>query len=184
MFALTVIAFFLFVRTIFQDNLGTTKANIIALIASFFLTVIPALLPRTIAGIPEKESAAFLFMFLALYGCLSAEKAKRWIPRVSFALLAGVSTAIMALTWGGFIYVFMTLGLAMLISFLLGQTTREQVVAYTIWIFSAALIMREFSDRFGASAMLTSITTGLAFFALGVTALHLLLFNTRLSKSV
>ncbi len=66
-FALTIIAFFLLTRRIFIDNLGTTKANSIALIASFFLAVIPALLPRTIAGIPEKESAGFLFIFLALY---------------------------------------------------------------------------------------------------------------------
>jgi len=35
--------------------------NIIALIATAFFVVIPSLLPRTIAGIPEKESAAFFF---------------------------------------------------------------------------------------------------------------------------
>ena len=37
MFALTVIAFFLFTRKIFVDSLGELKANIIALISSFFL---------------------------------------------------------------------------------------------------------------------------------------------------
>jgi len=48
-FAITVVAFFLLVRKIFVDSLGNAKSNIVALIASFFLTIIPALLPRTIA---------------------------------------------------------------------------------------------------------------------------------------
>ncbi|MBU0760938.1 MAG: hypothetical protein KJ858_04585, partial [Nanoarchaeota archaeon] len=41
MFALTVIAFFFMTKKIFVESLGEKKANIIALIASFFLSVIP-----------------------------------------------------------------------------------------------------------------------------------------------
>src|SRR3989344_7812208 len=63
MFGLTVIAFFFMTRKIFLSILGKRNSNVAALVASFFLTVMPPLLPRTIAGIPEKESAAFLFMF-------------------------------------------------------------------------------------------------------------------------
>ena len=66
MFALTIVAFFLFARKIFYKEDEKTK-NIIALIATAFFAVIPSLLPRTIAGIPEKESAAFFFMFIAFY---------------------------------------------------------------------------------------------------------------------
>ena len=66
-FAITVIAFFFLVRKIFEDGFGKQAASIIALIGSFFLVVMPSLLPRTIAGIPEKESAAFFFLFLTFY---------------------------------------------------------------------------------------------------------------------
>ena len=46
--------------------------NSIALLATLFFVLVPSLLPRTIAGIPEKESVAFLFMFLAFYFFLEA----------------------------------------------------------------------------------------------------------------
>ena len=90
MFALTVIAFFLFVRKIFASSMGNKKASIIALISSFFLSVIPIFIPRTIAGIPEKESAAFLFLFLAFYFFLSAWKSEKTPSRIILALLAGI----------------------------------------------------------------------------------------------
>jgi len=67
LFALTVIAFFLLVRKIFITNTSKVNANIIALVSSLFLSIIPSILPRTIAGIPEKESSGFFFLFLAFY---------------------------------------------------------------------------------------------------------------------
>ena len=101
MFALTVIAFFFLVRRIFIDDLGKINSEIIALISSFFLSVIPSLLPRTIAGIPEKEASGFLFMFLAFYFFLSSWKSDLNWKRITFSILAGISTAVMALIWGG-----------------------------------------------------------------------------------
>src|SRR3989344_8650928 len=60
MFALTILAFFFFVREIFleKDQRIKLRANIIAIISTFLMIVLPVFLPRTIAGIPEKESAA------------------------------------------------------------------------------------------------------------------------------
>ena len=120
MFAFTVIAFFLFSRKIFLESEGALKANIIALISSFFLSVLPIFLPRTIAGIPEKESSAFLFMFLAFYLFLSAWKSKQLKNGIILAILAGASTAGMALIWGGYAFIFYTLFLTILIAFILG----------------------------------------------------------------
>ena len=65
MFALTTIAFFLFAREIFYKQNDKTK-NLIALISTLIFVLVPSLLPRTIAGIPEKEAAAFFFMFFSL----------------------------------------------------------------------------------------------------------------------
>ncbi len=79
MAGLTAIAFFLFARKIFHKESEKTR-NIIALISTAFFILIPSLLPRTIAGIPEKESAAFFFMFLSFYFIIEAfrsEKLKR-----------------------------------------------------------------------------------------------------------
>src|SRR3989344_161247 len=67
MFALTVIAFFLMTREAFIESAGKANAGYMAVVASLFLSVIAAFVPRTIAGIPEKESAAFFFFFMAFY---------------------------------------------------------------------------------------------------------------------
>jgi len=104
MFALTVVAFFLMVRVIFVEKVGKIRANIIALIASFFLSVMPSLLPRTIAGIPEKESAAFFFFFMAFYLFIAAWKSDRKYGPYVLAALAGLFTAGMANIWGGYIF--------------------------------------------------------------------------------
>src|SRR3989344_680506 len=102
MFGLTVIAFFLLTREIFSERFKDKKyPNLIALIASFFLIVLPPLLPRTIAGIPEKESVAFFFLFMAFYFFIKSWKNKKINYRIIFSLLAGISTGCMAITWGG-----------------------------------------------------------------------------------
>ena len=62
MFALTLVGFFFMAREMLIEVLGKKKAGVAALIAPFFFAVIPVILPRTIAGIPEKESIGFLFI--------------------------------------------------------------------------------------------------------------------------
>ena len=115
MFVFTGIAFFLFARKIFYKENDKTK-NIIALIATAFFVCIPSLLPRTIAGIPEKESAAFFFMFLSFYLFLKAWKAENLKKAIVFAVLAGIATALMGLIWGGVVYVFVSIAAATLIA--------------------------------------------------------------------
>ena len=182
MFALTVVAFFLLARKIFIDSLGEKNANIIALISSFFLSVIPALLPRTIAGIPEKESAAFFFLFITFYFFLSAWKSKSNISRYSFALLSGITTAAMALVWGGVLYIFVTIILTTLISFILGQITKEKFSIYSIWLFSAFLLMIPFSTRYSLVNLATSIVTGAALVIFLIILLHFAIYNTNIKR--
>ena len=155
MFALTIIAFFLFTRKIFVNKLGNKEASIIALISSFFLSVIPVLLPRTIAGIPEKESAAFLFLFLAFYFFLSAWEAKKLRNGIILAILAGASTAGMALIWGGSIFIFLTIAPLSLIVFFLGKIDKEKFYLYTTWILVSFAFMYPFSTRYTIENLLS-----------------------------
>lgn len=182
MFALTVVAFFFFVRQLFVKKFGNKNAGIIALISSLFLSVMPALLPRTIAGIPEKESVAFMFMFLAFYLFILALETKSKIRKYLFGGLAGVSTAIMGLCWGGVIYVFLTIALTYFIAFLFGRTNWENLKIYWLWIFVSCLILNIYSERYTFGIISSSTTTlipfGVGFFAL----VHLLIYSTNLKK--
>jgi len=184
MFALTVIAFFFLARIIFIDSLGQKKANIIALISSFFLTVFPILLPRTIAGIPEKESAAFLFLFLAFYFFLAAWKSKKNIPRYSFAMLAGFATAAMAMIWGGYIFIFIILAPSVFIAFLLGKIDKDKIYVYSLWLASAFIPMSYFSTRYSIINFFSSVYTSIAIGVLLIMLVHFLIFNTKLKNYI
>src|SRR3989344_4659872 len=67
-FALTIIAFFFFVREIFIKKEEKNKANAIAIISTLFMIVIPVFLSRTVAGIPEKESSALMALIWGAVG--------------------------------------------------------------------------------------------------------------------
>jgi asparagine N-glycosylation enzyme membrane subunit Stt3 len=182
MFGLTIIAFFLMVRKLFADELGEKYANVVALVASLFLSVIPALLPRTIAGIPEKEAGAFLFMFLSFYFFICAWKSKSKISRPIYSILAGIATGAMALIWGGFTFVFLTIGPAVLIAFIMGKVGKKEWIIYGLWILGAFATMHPFSTRYGLSDLFASIDTGFAvavFFIIGV---HFVLYGTALKN--
>ncbi len=167
MFALTTISFFFFVREIFvgESRKEKTKANLIALVSTFFMIVIPVFLSRTVAGIPEKESAAFFFMFLSFYLFLKAFKSEKKSGYI-FGILSAISTALMALIWGGIIFIYITIALSVFITFVLGKIDSRRMNIYTIWYILSITVYLLFSNRETLSGVLTSLSSGLAFFVL------------------
>ncbi len=137
MFAITCIIFFFLTKEIFKDSFERTKIpDYIALISTLFLAIIPAILPRTIAGIPEKESAGFFFIFLSLYLVILSFKAKTSIKSSLYGLLAGVAVAALTYIWGGVTFVFITVGLSAFILFIIGKVNKRQFLGYLVWIIT------------------------------------------------
>ena len=181
MFALTVIAFFFLTRVVLVNELGKKNATVAALVASIFLSILPSLLPRTIAGIPEKESGAFLFLFLAIYFYISAWKANSYRAYI-LAVLAGLSTGIMALTWGGVTFLYLTIAPATFLAFIHGKVNRKELVLYGLWILSSFAVMYPASSRYNAKDLLTSIDTGFAVAVFLIICFHQVVFQTRLKE--
>ncbi len=182
MFALTVIAFFLLVYEIFLPLSGKKKSTIIALSSCLFLSILPPLLPRTIAGIPEKESVAFFLLFLTFFLFLRAWRSKRPSGKYLIALLAGLSTGAMAITWGGNIYIFVTLGLSLFIAFFMGQMDKHKVGAAFVWLVTTMIIMNLFSLRYPARDLATSTVLLIAALPIILFCAHYVLANTPLRK--
>lgn len=169
MFGLTAIAFFLFARKIFYKETKITR-NLIALVATSFFIVVPSLLPRTIAGIPEKESAAFFFMFLAFYLFIEAFTSNKMKRALTFGIFAGISTGLMGLIWGGVIFIFFTIPPTVLVSFIIGKIKRKELLIYSCWMFTSFIVMMPFSTRYSIKNLIMSTSTGLAigvFFIIG-----------------
>jgi asparagine N-glycosylation enzyme membrane subunit Stt3 len=185
MFLFTIVAFFLFVREIFvkEDKESVIKANLISLISTFFMIVIPVFLSRTIAGIPEKESAGFLFMFLAFYFFLKAWKIGGIKKAGIYGILAGISTALMGLVWGGVLYIFISIALASLVAFILDKFGKKEIIMYGLWIFSSVIPLILFSERYNILGLFTSISSGFAFLILFIVLIHKTFWKTKLSKN-
>jgi len=182
LFLLTIVAFFLFVREIFigEDEKSKIRANIISLISTFFMIVIPIFLSRTVAGIPEKESVAFFFMFASFYLLLKAWKSKKTKWYIAFAILSGIATALMGLTWGGVSYIYTTIAVATLIAFLINKVNKKETIVYSIWIITSLITILLFTSRFTIKSFVTSLDTGLATIVLIIIIIHFIIWNTRL----
>jgi len=184
MFALTILSFFFFVREIFNGKTEKQKirANVISIIATFFMIVIPIFLSRTIAGIPEKESAGFFFMFLAFYFFLKAWRSEKMKNSLMLGSLAGISTALMGLIWGGVIYIFVSIALASLVAFILNKVKKKEFLIYSLWFVFSWGLMLLFSNRLSLKTLATSVNTGFALLVLLILGFHFILWKTKLSE--
>lgn len=174
-FIFIMVFFFLFLRKIFDYK--------IALLATAFLAVLPPFLYRTMAGFSDKEALAILFMFVAFYFYVSAWKSEKLINAVLLGLAAGITTALMALTWGGSSFVFLTIGLFALIELFLNKFKEKDFFVYTAWALSSIIILNiAHPIKFAVKGLLTSTTGGIVIFSFFVGLLNYLLFDLDLLK--
>jgi len=169
--AITAVAFFLFAREIFYKEDDKTK-NIIALISTLLFILMPSLLPRTIAGIPEKESAAFFFMFMAFYFFLKSFNSEKLKNGLIFSILAGLMTGIMGLVWGGATFVYIMIGGTMFFLFIIGKIEKKHFYYYGLWFFISIFLGMPFNARFSLINLLVSFVTTINIFMFLVIGFH------------
>lgn len=179
MAVLTATAFFLFARKLFYKE-DKKVANIIALISTAIFILVPSLLSRTIAGIPEKESAAFFFIFIGFYFFLEAFTSEKLKRGIIFGVLAGIATGLLTLIWGGATFVFLGIAMATLLTFLLGKINNKKIVSYFAWIISAGVIMIPLSTRYSLGSLINSSSTGIAIGVFLIIGLDWLIFEKKI----
>ena len=181
-FAMAVIFFFLLVRKLFLENLGKNKAAIVALISALLLAVIPAMLHRTVAGVPEHESPGIALFFLALYFFICAWKSEKFRNAFIFALAAGITSAAMTVTWGGFRFIFMTVALSMLIAFFFNQTKKKEKMLFFVWLISSFLMIILLGRMSITDFVLSISDTGFACFIAFILVIDLFLKKIKITE--
>jgi len=178
----TALFFFLLVRKIFQEK-GKLISNIIAIISTGLMIMLPALISRTVAGIPEKESIGFTLMFLSFYLFLSAWKSEKIKNALIIGILAGISTALMALVWGGVIFIYTTIAIAGFIAFMFGKVDKKELIVYGSWLIASMVFWIPFTARTTLKSFLISATTGISVVIFGFMIVHFVLFKTKLKNN-
>lgn len=182
LFGLTIIAFFLFVREIFiRKDKPQLKANLIAIISTLFMISIPVFLSRTVAGIPEKESVAFFFMFLSFYLFIKAWKTEKIRNAFILGILAGISTGLMGLTWGGVSYIYVTIAGAGFLAFMLNKMHKKEIFIYSSLVIISLIIMLIFG-RSSIIGVTTSLDTGFSLAVLFLLIINFVIWKTKISE--
>lgn len=148
LFFLSLIVFFFLVREATKESVSPFASHLTAFLSTLFLSLIPVLVPRTVAGIPEKEAGGFLLLFLAFYLFLRSWHAQTLKKQYFYALLAGISSALMSYTWGGSAYIFYTLGGTIFVTFVLGALTPSRRMSALIWLLVGTFGILPFTSRF------------------------------------
>ncbi len=131
--AIAIIFFFFLTREIF-------KSNTIALSSSLLLAVISGFIFRTSAGFADKEPIATLFTFGLLLFFVKALRAKEKKDKVIFSALTGFFSSMSIMSWGGTNLIFVSIGFALFLHFLLNQSKKEDILLYLFLTLSIAVI--------------------------------------------
>ncbi|MDP3992248.1 MAG: STT3 domain-containing protein, partial [Nanoarchaeota archaeon] len=140
LFIISLIGFLLFVKTISSFKMSEQQAWITATIASVFYAFIPAMLHRTVAGIPEIESLGMVFFWFAFLFFTLAWKQENKNKQILFGVLAGIFTGAMSWSWGGYRFIYMILSLTILLLFLFEKNREKISVVFSAWIVPALIL--------------------------------------------
>ncbi|MEW6063427.1 MAG: STT3 domain-containing protein [Nanoarchaeota archaeon] len=155
-FALGLIVFFFLVKKLFDWR--------IALFSSALLTIVPAYLYRTMAGVSDKEPLGMLLMFLAWYLYVLAWKSDNLKKAIAFGVLSGISTGLLALAWGGVGFVTLVISLFLLVELFLSKVTRQDFYIYLAWIVPLFLFAATSPKHGGIQTMLTNFVFNIPLF--------------------
>lgn len=161
-FCLFLVAFFLFVRKVLSDYKGS---DWMAVIATGIMSIIPGLLHRTLAGVPEKEAGGLCMMFFALYFLVCAFKSEKTWKAIVLGLLAGLSTGFMGLLWGGVTFMFAAVPLSIILILIFSEIKNNDILAYAGWTIGFTLPMVLMTTRYGIG-MISPILGGFAYLIL------------------
>src|SRR3989344_4626248 len=157
-FAISLVFFFLLTRKLFNNNM--------ALLSTAFLAFVPSYLFRTLTGVSDKEAFATIFLFVAFYFYVLSWTSQNNGKAILFGSLAGVSTALTNLIWGGGVFIFLSMGIFAIIEILLNKFTKKDLYGYFSWlIFSILILILLFGSRYDLGTILLSSTTAIAILA-------------------
>ncbi|MFA4887743.1 MAG: STT3 domain-containing protein [Candidatus Nanoarchaeia archaeon] len=172
--ATAVISVFLFllVRRLFEWKT--------ALLSVVFLNFIPTFLFRSMGGSSDHDVLGVMFIVMAFYFYVcSWQTEKKW-KVVVYAGLAALMTAFAAETAGSYTFILMVVGAFSVIEIFLNKFEVKDYYVLASYIILFTSFHWLFNPSVALSPLFTSVTTGVAYLALGIGTVHFLLFKKKI----
>ena len=173
-FAIALVFFFLLVRRLFDVK--------IALLATLFLAIVPTFLHRTMAGFSDHEALGTMLMFMGMYFYVLGWQTKDVKKTLLWGALAGVATGMMGLSWGGWKFLLLIIGLFVLIEFFFDKIDKKDIYQYGVWVVAFVLVTTVWIPQFSLLDLVESFTSAIVFLVLFVLLVDLALFKFDLFK--
>ncbi|MFH1721408.1 MAG: STT3 domain-containing protein [Candidatus Altiarchaeota archaeon] len=127
--AFTVLLIYLLVKDLFHEQEPYNR--VAGILASFFLAFSPAFSTRAVAGNAEEDSIGMFFLVASFYLFARAMHKRN----LRSALLAGLGFFTLTLTWSGFRYIIMVVGLSSAIYSLVNALQKRFSAWHTPYVF-------------------------------------------------
>jgi len=178
--AIALIAFFLFVFELLRPVLGKKLAFLAGLISGAFYVVIPEMLHRTVAGIPELESLGMMFFWFAFFFFIWAHHQQKIIKAAVLSIISGLFTILMTYSWGGYRYIFLTFSVVAFALFFFNKEKKKNFTVFTSWLIPAIFADISNNGIIGAITDIADVGIGLIVFL--ILLVDFIIFNTKIRK--
>lgn len=182
-FIISTLGFLLFVKTISSFKFSKEKSWIISLIATIFYVILPPMLHRTVAGIPEIESLGMVWFWFAFLFITLAWKENSKKKQIIYGIWAGIFTGAMSWTWGGYRYIYLAIFLTSFLIFLIEKEKKKNGLIFSSW-FLSAIFLEILKVKSITSAVSSLSDTALALFLFLTIGLDYLLFESPLKNKI
>ncbi len=143
------------------------------LVAAFFLAFNPGFMQRTTAGFFDNETIGVFAALMTFYFFIKTVRTGKFYH----SILGGIFSGYLALSWGGYNFVFLILPIVCGIMILLKKYDSNLLIAY-VGIEGVGLLVFAFSVRFPIGDFLTSLELGGVFyFTIFLIIFHLIYTN-------
>jgi len=145
------------------------------LVAAFFLAFNPGFMQRTTAGFFDNETIGVFSALMTFYFFIKTVRTGKFYH----AILGGLFSGYLALSWGGFNFVFLIFPLVVGIMILLKKYDSNLLIAYA-GIEGVGLLLYAFFIKFPYTSFFTSVELGFVFyFTIFLIIFHILYTNRK-----
>ncbi|MBI5391920.1 glycosyltransferase family 39 protein [Candidatus Woesearchaeota archaeon] len=172
--AVTLLFFFLFIRRLL--NWKT------AMLGTLILAIIPSFIFRSMGGSSDHDILGMMLLVMTLYLYTAAWQAESTKKTIVFGVLAGITTILARLTAGSSGFIFMLVGLFVIVEIFLSRFEEKDYYALMSWALPWMLFFTAVDKLGGISSIIYSTITSPASAAVAIGTINFIIFKKKIFK--